>query len=122
MGGDAVVEMAVRNNAALAKVYFPEAPIGEIGQGARADLMVVDYEPPPPLSGGNLPWHILFGFRDSMVCGTLVDGEVLMWDRRLTHLDEAEIAAKARERVPQVWNRYQAFVPHDGTETPWTLE
>ena len=122
MGGAALVETALRNHAALAKVYFPKAPIGDIGEGARADRMVVDYEAPTPLTGDNLPWHILFGFRDSMVCGTLVGGEVLMWDRRMTHLDEAEMAAKARERVPQVWKRYQAFVPRDGTETPWTLE
>jgi len=31
-----------------------------------------------------------------------------MKDRKLLSLDEAEIAARARELAPEVWNRYRA--------------
>ncbi len=109
MNGNTVVEMAIYNNAALANVFFPEAPIGIIEKGAFADLMFVDYHAPTPLTAGNLPWHILFGFRDSMVTTTIVHGEVLMQDRKLLMLDEAEIGAKARELAPKVWERYNNY-------------
>jgi putative selenium metabolism protein SsnA len=106
MGGYTVTDMAIYNNAALANAFFP-VEIGVIKPGAAADLMFVDYAAPTPLSAGNLPWHILFGFRDSMVTTTIVNGKVLMKDRKLLTLDEKEIAAKSRELAAKTWKRYQ---------------
>jgi putative selenium metabolism protein SsnA len=109
MNGADVAKMAVNNNAALASSFFPSAALGEITAGARADLILVDYHAPTPLTEGNLPWHILFGFEHSMVTTTIVDGKVLMRDRELLTLDETSIAAKAREAAPNVWKRYEGF-------------
>jgi cytosine/adenosine deaminase-related metal-dependent hydrolase len=111
--GDLVTKIAVDNNAQLAGMFFPEAPIGEICEGARADLLLVDYHPTTPMTAGNLPWHILFGFHESMVTTTMVAGRLLMHESRLLTLDEAEITRRSRELVPQVWERYRAFVPAD---------
>jgi putative selenium metabolism protein SsnA len=110
MNGADVVEMAVYNNAALANAYFPGVALGVIQPGAAADLIFVNYHPFTLLTPGNLPWHILFGFHESMVTTTIVAGKVLMKDRRLLTLDEAEIAAKARELAVKVWDRYRATV------------
>ena len=104
-GGYTVTQMAVDNNAALAGVFFPQAPLGVLEAGAFADLIFVDYHATTPLSAGNLPWHILFGFEASMVTTTICGGRVLMRDRKLLFLDEAEIAAKSRERAGEVWER-----------------
>jgi len=65
----------------------------------------VNFHPITPLTTGNLPWQILFGFRDGMVTATMVDGKLLMKDRQLLTLDEDEIAAKAREQAQKVWNK-----------------
>ncbi len=111
MNGADVARMAAYNNAALANVFFPEAPIGKLVPGAFADLILVDYHPNTPLTPGNLPWHILFGFHESMVTMTMVNGKVLMRDRQLLTLDEAAITARARQLAPEVWGRYEAFVP-----------
>jgi putative selenium metabolism protein SsnA len=108
MNGMDVVQMAVYNNAELAEMFFPGAPIGTIQPGARADLMLVDYHPYTELTAGNLPWHILFGFNESMITTTLAAGKILMKDRQLLTLDEEEISAKGRELSAQVWKRYQA--------------
>jgi putative selenium metabolism protein SsnA len=113
MSADTVVELAVQNNASLASVFFPEAPPGKIELGAAADLILVDYHPTTPLTVGNLPWHIVFGFHESMVKTTIVAGEVLMRDGELLTLDEERITARSRELVPEVWERYQTFVPAD---------
>jgi putative selenium metabolism protein SsnA len=109
MNGADVVKIAVSNNAALAGTFFPGAPLGVIAAGARADLILVDYHAPTPLIAGNLPWHILFGFQEYMVTATVVNGEVLMKDRQVLTLDEAEIAAKAQELAPEVWERYTRY-------------
>jgi len=108
MGGYDVVKMAVTNNAALARVFWPAAPVGEIAPGAYADLILVDYHPYTALTAGNLPWHIIFGFEASAITGTMCGGRWLMRDRRLLTLDEAEIAARARELSAGAWRRYAA--------------
>ena len=110
MGGYDVQQMAIYNNAALAHVFFKSATIGQLSAGAFADIIFVDYHPNTPLTAGNLPWHIIFGFQQSMVTTTIVAGKILMKDRELLTLDENEISAKAREIAPKVWERYQKEV------------
>ena len=106
MSAPDVLQMAVYNNAALASQYFPGAPIGVIQKGAAADLILVDYHPYTPLTAGNLPWHMLFGFHESLITTTICAGRLLMKDRRLLTLDEAAITARARELAVKVWERY----------------
>ena len=105
MGGYDVVQMAITNNSQLATETFNNLRIGMIEIGAAADLMLVDYHPITPMTSGNLPWHILFGFRDGMVTGTMVAGKLLMKNRKLLTLDEAEIAAKSREIAARTWEK-----------------
>ncbi len=104
MGADQVMQMAVANNAEIASLFWPQ-PMGTLSVGAYADIIFLDYDPPTPLSAGNLPWHIIFGVDGSYVTTTICAGKVLMKDRALLTLDEQEIAAKARERAQQVWQR-----------------
>ena len=101
-----VMQMAVANNAALARVFWPQAAVGELSPGAYADLILVDYYPFTELTAGNLPWHILFGFEADAVTSTMVAGRWLMRDRKLLTLDEERIAARARELSAGVWERY----------------
>ncbi len=103
-----VIETGVYNNASLAEVFF-RAPLGKLVPGALADLIFVDYHPHTPLTEENIPWHILFGFHEGMITTTIVAGRVLMRDRKVLTLDEAEIAARARQIAPAVWERYRNF-------------
>ena len=105
MSGATVAEMAITNNAALARVFFPQASIGVLAPGAFADIIFVDYHPTTPMTVDNLPWHIIFGFESSMVTTTICGGKVLMKDRRLLFLDEAEIASRSRELAKKAWER-----------------
>lgn len=108
--GADIAQMAAYNNVRLAEQFFPGYRLGELSIGAKADIIFVDYHPFTPLTVGNMPWHILFGFEASMVTATIVDGVVLMYDRKLLTLDEAEVAAEALELAPRVWERYKANV------------
>lgn len=105
--GQDIIQIAVYNNARLAGSLFPQAQIGILAPGADADLILVDYHPHTPLTTGNLPWQILFGFNESMVTTTIVAGKILMKDRKLLTLDEEDISATARLQAPAVWERYQ---------------
>jgi len=102
-----IVQMAIHNNAALTRVFWPDLPIGVLEEGAAADIILVDYQATTPLTAGNLPWHILFGFESSMVTTTIAAGKVLMQDRQLLTLDEAEITAKSRELARAAWQRFE---------------
>ncbi len=108
--GDGIARMATQNNARLAEVFFPGKRIGTLEVGAVADLILVDYHPFTPVTSGNLPWHIIFGFESSMVTSTMVNGRWLMRDRQLLTLDERAIAEAARELAPRVWARYEENV------------
>ncbi|MDD2522463.1 MAG: putative aminohydrolase SsnA [Anaerolineaceae bacterium] len=103
MNGYDVIKIAVHNNSDLATQIWDGLRVGTIEPGAAADIIFVDYHPITPMNTGNLPWHILFGFRDGMVTMTMAGGKVLMKDRQLLFLDEAEIAAKSREVAAHTW-------------------
>lgn len=108
LGADKVLQMAVQNNRALAGVFFPR-PLGIVAPGAAADLILLDYYPTTPLSAANLPWHILFGVSGGHVHSTIVAGQVLMRDRRLTAMDEAAITERSRRVAAATWERYWAM-------------
>ncbi len=107
MSGSDVARIAAYSNADLAHIFFPRAALGVIEPEALADLIFVDYKSPTSLNADNLPWHIIFGFETGMVTTTIVGGKVLMQDRHLTTLDEAEVAARARDLSKKAWKRYE---------------
>lgn len=111
MSGSEVARMGAYNNARLAEAFFPGLSIGVLEPGAVADLIFVDYHSHTPLTAENVPWHIVFGFHESMITTTIVAGNILMQDRQLITLDEEEITNHARELAPKVWQRYEKFVP-----------
>jgi cytosine/adenosine deaminase-related metal-dependent hydrolase len=105
MPGDLVVRLAYAHNARLARVFWPALRLGELGEGAAADLVFLDYAPTTPLTAGNLPWHVLFGVEASAITATVCAGQVLMRDRRLLTLDEEAITARSRELAAAAWDR-----------------
>ena len=109
MNGYDVIKIAVEHNSRLATQTWDGLRIGKIVEGAAADLILVDYHPITPMHAGNLPWHILFGFRDGMVTSTIAGGRLLMKDRKLLLLDEVEIASKAREAAIRSWDRVNTY-------------
>jgi putative selenium metabolism protein SsnA len=106
MTGNMVTKIAAQNNADLTSHFFNDKMVGRIKPGYQADLILVDYLPITEMNEFNIPWHIIFGFRDSMVTDTMVNGKWLMNDRKLINLDEIEISKKALELSKHVWKRY----------------
>ncbi len=110
MAGDLVLNMAFAHNAQIIDAIFSPFSgnmprVGELSVGSAADLVVLDYVPPTPLSSENFPWHLIFGMDGQQVNSTMVAGRWLMRNRRLLTVDEARIAARGRELARALWQR-----------------
>jgi putative selenium metabolism protein SsnA len=99
-------EMLFLGNRALAERTFG-VKMGQIARGSVADLILVDYHPPTPLTRDTVMGHVFFGLGDARVDSTMVDGRWLMrrGRLRLRGIDEAEIAAEAQARARRLWRR-----------------
>jgi len=104
MPGDRLIEMAFRNNALIAGLFFPK-PTGALKAGAFADIILQDYVPYTPLTAANYPWQLIFGMDGSHVTHTIAGGQLLMKDRQVLTLDEESIAGWALELSKAVWQR-----------------
>lgn len=92
------------NNRKIAQKYF-DGELGILKAEAIADIIVVDYDPLTPLNENNINSHILFGFTGSNVTTTIIDGKVIMKDRKLVGVNEKEIFKKSREIAQKLWAR-----------------
>jgi len=69
------------NNQKLASEAFA-CDLRTLDAGSVADLIVLDYQSPTPLTGDNLAWHLMFGINSSAVEGVMVNGKFVIRDRR----------------------------------------
>ena len=62
-----------------------------------------------PLTAANLFAHLVYGAADAAVRHTVARGRVVLRDFRHTTLDPADLAARAREAAPALWDRFHAI-------------
>jgi putative selenium metabolism protein SsnA len=102
--GDLISDMVFHENAVLAEKYFGLDGMGQIEVGAPADLAILEYDSPTPVTEGNLPWHLVFGTRSRHVTGTICDGVPLMLGRELLeHTGLRDADDFAFRACPEVW-------------------
>ncbi|WP_412728147.1 putative aminohydrolase SsnA [Fusobacterium mortiferum] len=101
--GEVPVSM-FENNRKIAQKYF-SGDLGILRAGALADVIVVDYDPLTPMNENNINSHILFGFTGKDVVTTIIDGKVIMQDRKLVGINEKEIFKISREVAKKLWDR-----------------
>lgn len=101
--GEVPVSM-FENNRKIVQKYF-SGDLGILRSGALADVIVVDYDPLTPMNENNINSHILFGFTGKDVVTTIIDGKVIMQDRKLVGINEKEIFKTSREVAKKLWDR-----------------
>ncbi|HEX2757841.1 MAG TPA: ssnA protein, partial [Thermoanaerobaculia bacterium] len=69
------------------------------------DWIVLDHDPPTPLTAANLAGHVLFGIGTRPVRDVVVNGEAIVEGRRSTRVDGARVHARAREEAAKLWER-----------------
>jgi cytosine/adenosine deaminase-related metal-dependent hydrolase len=96
--------MLFNNNPKMANRYF-DKKLGVLETGAAADVIVIDYKGPTPMTDSNYNSHILFGINGGAVTDTIINGAVRMRNREVQGVDEEKIWADAQEQAQSLWTR-----------------
>lgn len=97
-----IPDMIFKNNAEIAGRFF-EDPVGILKKGAYGDVIVLEYDPLTPMKKENINSHLLFGMNGRNTITTIINGNLLMKDRELQHIDEAELMSQCREEALKLW-------------------
>ncbi|WP_406543022.1 putative aminohydrolase SsnA [Clostridium ljungdahlii] len=97
-----IPEMLFYNNRKIVE-RFIDGKIGILKEGALADIIIVDYNAPTPINENNINSHLLFGINGRCVDTTIINGKVIMEDRKLVGVDEERIMARSRELAQDLW-------------------
>jgi putative selenium metabolism protein SsnA len=103
----------IAEGARLAGRIFDEPALGAITAGSPADLTVLEYATPTPLTGENFHGHWVFGLSARAVRDVIVAGEVVVADRRLTRVDQEGVCAQAASQAQRLWQRLEEVGPHE---------
>ncbi|MBU3180844.1 putative aminohydrolase SsnA [Clostridium psychrophilum] len=100
-----IPDMLFNNNRIITE-RFIDGKVGILKEGALADIIVVDYNSPTPINENNINSHLLFGINGRFVDTTIINGRVVMENRKLVNIDEDRIMARSRELASDVWKRF----------------
>lgn len=77
---------------------------GFTGDGDN-NLVVLDYDSPTEINQENFLGHFIFGFSSRHVCHVISDGKLIVKDRIIQTVDEAEMLHFTREQSVRLWER-----------------
>ena len=89
------------NNHRLASEAFG-GDLGSLRTGSMADLTVLGYRAPTPLTIENLAWHFVFGMNSASVESVMVNGKFVIRDRQFA-LDDRDLYEQARTATEKLW-------------------
>ncbi len=94
MSANVVLEMATLGGA---RVLGMEKEIGSLEVGKKADVVILELNRPHLQPVYNLPSHLVYSATGADVRDVIIDGKLVMENRKLLTLDEEEILRKVRE-------------------------
>lgn len=80
-----------------AKVLGLDEQVGSLEIGRRADLIVVNLDQPHLLAGPRYVPKLVYAASGADVLHSVIDGQLVMENRRVLTLDEAQVMTRARE-------------------------
>lgn len=107
VGWQEIQQMFLKNNPEMYRRISGQL-VGKIAPGYLADLILIDYYPPTPLTPDNFWGHFLFGIADAPVDTTIINGNIVMENKQLPQVDEQKIAAESRRVAEKVWKRFNS--------------
>jgi len=75
---------------------------GFTGDGEN-NLVVLDYDPPTPVTKDNFIGHLLFGISSAHITDVISGGRLIVRNRKLTTVDEQEIMKESRKQAARLW-------------------
>ena len=98
-----------RNSRKALKAFFPST--GELKQGFRADLAVLDYIPLTPISMENLIGHLIFGSGGGKMWMTISDGKILWHNGRFLSMNEDALLPELKRVSEALHRRFYGSKP-----------
>ena len=83
---------------------------GLLQKGSPADIVVLDYLPPTPMTVENLAGHFLFGMNSSMVESVMIDGKWVVKNRVLVGFDVESVYEKSKKVAKKMWKKMELLV------------
>jgi len=99
-----VPQMLFESNVNICSRFF-DNEIGVVKKGALADIIVVDYSAPTPITDENINSHIIFGFIGRSVISTMINGKFVMKDRELQTINEEKVYKESQKIADDFWKR-----------------
>jgi len=94
MSSNQVLELATLGGA---KALDREKELGSIEVGKKADLVIVNLKRPHTYPVYRITSSLVYTARESNVETVIIDGKIVMEDRRMINIDEEEVLAEASE-------------------------
>jgi putative selenium metabolism protein SsnA len=82
---------------------------GSLKKGSPADIVVLDYQPPTPMTVENLAGHFLFGMNSSMVESVMIDGKWVVKNHVLVGFDVESVYEKSKKVAKKLWNKMESL-------------
>jgi 5-methylthioadenosine/S-adenosylhomocysteine deaminase len=89
-----VFRMATRGGA---KALGLDSLVGSLEVGKRADVVLIDLNQPELTPMYDVYSHLVYAIKGANVRTVVIDGRVVVRDRKMTTLDERKVMEKARE-------------------------
>ena len=102
-----IPQMLFENNRIIAERFF-DTKLGTLEPDASADIIITDYDPLTPMSADNVNGHILFGMNGKSTVFTMANGRILMKDRKVTTVNEADVYKESRRLAKMLADRINA--------------
>ncbi len=94
----------IDNTYELASKHLNEK-FGKIEENYPADIMVIDYDHPTPITSDNFYDHLFFGITEAKVNSLYVNGKAVMIDGKIETFDESEIKRESRKIAKKLWEK-----------------
>jgi putative selenium metabolism protein SsnA len=101
-GADEWLQVLANNQRLASQTFGIE--MGTLRQGAAADLVVMDYHQPTPLTSENLAWHFVFGMNSAAIESVMVAGRFIIRERRPAY-PEAALYQRAQRAASKLWQK-----------------
>ena len=103
-----ILKIATRGSARSENLH---QQIGKLAPGYKADLILLDLSSPTLSPLNNLPNQLVYHEDGSSVCTSIINGKIVMQDRKLLTMDLDAMLAETIEMMPGYWDRQLARDP-----------
>ncbi len=89
--------------------YFTDFKFGQIEKGYIADIVIWDYNPTTPIISENISSHIIFGFNSGFVNTVIINGIVVLKDRKFD-FDTKDIFENSQNQAVRITRNMEKLI------------